>query len=262
MAQDGYPTDPQVWRSFARIEQKAIDTAVMNTFTTPSAVDLYKTRYPQYESRMHLLENGYDEAVFSKRLTTQAPLNDSKLTLLHSGIVYPSERDPNSLFAAMRSLSVESPSKYARLVIRFRAAVHDDFLQRLVRKFEIEDAVQILPPISYAEAIAEMQRADGLLILQASNCNAQIPAKFYEYLRAGPPVLMVTDPAGDTAVAARSAGIEKVARFGDPASIMSSLGLFMAGETKGMLPEKSAIQGATRKARTETLSELLDSVIS
>ena len=44
----------------------------------------------------------------------------------------------------------------------------------------------------------------GLLLLQASNCNDQVPAKAYEYLRCHRPVLALTDPAGDTAELLRS----------------------------------------------------------
>ena len=39
-----------------------------------------------------------------------------------------------------------------------------------------------------------MLRADGLLILQAANCNEQIPAKLYKYLRARRPIVALTDP--------------------------------------------------------------------
>jgi len=43
-------------------------------------------------------------------------------------------------------------------------------------------------------ATAVRMAADALLVMQASNCNAQIPAKIYEYLRAGKPILALTDP--------------------------------------------------------------------
>jgi len=50
-----------------------------------------------------------------------------------------------------------------------------------------------------------------LLLLQASNCNSQIPAKVYEYLRAGKPILALTDPEGDTATLLRNLGINTIA---------------------------------------------------
>ena len=54
-------------------------------------------------------------------------------------------------------------------------------------------------------ALAEQLAADGLLLFQAANCNHQIPAKLYEYLRAGRPILALTDAAGNTAATLRGA---------------------------------------------------------
>lgn len=261
MAQDGYPSDPRVWRSFARVERKSIATAAISTFTTPGAVELYKRRYPASASRIHLLENGYDDAVFGKLPSNNVALNEKQLTLLHSGIVYPSERDPNSLFAAMRSMRLNDPAHFSRLVVRFRAPVHVRFLQELANQYGIEEAVQILPPISYADAILEMIRADGQLILQAGSCNAQIPAKFYEYLRAGPPILVITDPNGDTADAARRAGLEAIATFNEPKSIYSLLDAFLSGRTDSMQPQPDAVRQASRRTRTKDFVRLLDSVV-
>ena len=108
----------------------------------------------------------------------------------------------------------------------------------------------------------EMQRAEGLLIMQASNCNAQIPAKFYEYLRAARPILVVTDPAGDTANAARNAGISAVAALDDPKAISSVLLSFLMGETESMVPFKSKVTLASRRTRTQELAVSLDKLLT
>lgn len=257
MAQEGYPENPRVWRSFASVENSAVNAATICTFTTPSAVAMYQDRYPDLAARMRLLENGYDEGVFNAPCDDDSSLNEGKLTILHSGVVYPSERDPNSLFAALKSIKQSDRKTFERLIVRFRAAHHDEMLRNFARRYEVQEAVQILPSISYADATNEMRRADGLLLLQASNCNAQIPAKLYEYLRAGPPLLIITDPKGDTATAARSAGLSQIATFGDSDSIESVLRAFGSMNTRGMVPNSSAVKSSTRRARTEILVDLL-----
>ena len=267
MVQDGHQCHPLFRWSSARVEKQTVRTATISTFTTPSAVEMYRNRYPDYGSRMCLLENGYDESVFAEQPSTPLrPLNDGKITLLHSGIVYPSERDPSALFAALRELRLKDRERFSRLVIRFRAAAHDDHLQMLAREFGIQESVQTLPRIPYADAIQEMQRADALLVLQSSNYNAQIPAKFYEYLRAGKPIVVVADPAGDTASAARAAGIETIADFDDSTAIMSILEQLSCGRPERLAPGKSAMRAATRQAsrhaRTQQLAALLDSALS
>jgi hypothetical protein len=109
MAQDGYPNDPATWAHYLRLEKLALTQAELCTFTTPSAVRMYRDRYPAAAERVLLLENGYDEQSFAAAerdlgSTPATPLNPGAFTLVHSGIVYPQERDPAHLFAALRRL--------------------------------------------------------------------------------------------------------------------------------------------------------------
>ena len=73
-----------------------------------------------------------------------------------------------------------------------------------------------------------MLNADGLLVLQAANCNHQIPAKIYEYLRAGRPILALTDLAGDTAGALQRLGIDTIAALDSTPQIAQALLRFIA----------------------------------
>jgi hypothetical protein len=261
MAQDGYPEDPATWRSFARIEAHTIAHAAVSTFTTPSALALYQQRYPEHAARMRLIENGYDEESFAAAALGNA-LNPGKFTLLHSGIVYPIERDPRALLAALGRLKQSAASTYARLKVRFRAPVHDALLNDIAAQHGVQDAIETLPPVGYREALAEMLCADGLLILQAGNCNAQIPAKLYEYLRAGRPILVLSDPVGDTAATSRAAGLSAIARLDDENAIASLLEQFVAAPDVGTHPTSAAVEGASRLGRTRELARLLDAACS
>jgi glycosyltransferase involved in cell wall biosynthesis len=260
MAQEGYPADPATWKSFDRIERRTVAEARLSTFTTPSAVREYKARYPERADRLCLLENGYDEESFAGA-SGGAPLNPGRITLLHSGVVYHRERDPTHLFEALARLKKHDPELYGRMLIRFRAPVHDQLLQNLAERNRVEEAIEILPPVGYREALAEMLRADGLLILQAANCNAQVPAKLYEYLRARRPIIALTDPAGDTAQVARGAGIEAISPLDSAPAIASLLARFLARPDAGTHPTESAIAQASRRGRTEQLAGLLDGLV-
>lgn len=258
MAQDGYPKDPATWRSFARIESQALTAATASTFTTPSALALYRQRYPQLVNSTHLLENGYDEETFSATSgQASGVLNAGRLTLLHSGIVYPSERDPRALFAALEWLKQSDLETYAQMRIRFRAPVHDALLHELARRHGVEDAIEIFPAIPYREALAEMLQADALLILQAGNCNAQIPAKLYEYMRARRPMLALTDPAGDTGITCRNAGIDAIAPLDDRHAIAALLTRFCKNPNSGTHASEAAITNASRQGRTQELARIL-----
>jgi hypothetical protein len=202
MAQEGYPADPRTHRMFLDIERDLVRDASRLVFVTPSARELYRERYPATpDERFALIENGYDEESFAaaERGLDRTPLNPGCFTLLHSGIVYPSERDPTALFAALGRMRGDGRIRADRFRIRFRAPVHDDLLRRLAEASGSADVVEILPAMPYGEALNEMLRADGLLLMQGANCNEQIPAKLYEYFRARRPILGLADPAATAA---------------------------------------------------------------
>ncbi len=260
MAQHGYPPDPVTRRRFVEIESEAVGTASRTVFTTPGAIDIYGERYPERRDRLRLVENGYDEETFASVQTSDSPLNPGRLTLVHSGVVYPNERNPRQLFAALEQLRRTSPGTFDRLRVRFRAGVNESMLHDLARSHDVEDAVEVVPPVPYREALEEMLRADGLLVLQASNCNQQVPAKLYEYFRARRPMLLLTDPAGDTARVARSAGITSIARLDDAADIADLFERFINDPSVCGLASEDAIAGASRRGRTRQLAALLDEV--
>lgn len=261
MAQPGYPADPVTWQQFSAIERRALEQAALSTFTTPGAVQIYRQRYPARAERIQLLENGYDEESFlaaARQPTHSEPLLPGCLTLLHSGIVYPEERDPVALFRALQQLRERRPQ--TRLRIRFRASTQDGLLRQLAERFKVAGLIELQPALPYADALAEMLRADALLILQAANCNAQIPAKLYEYLRAGRPVVALTDAAGDTAASVRQAGFDWLAALDDAAAIAALLARVEDQLLAGQLPKAHAgfVQQASRAARTAQLAGHLD----
>lgn len=263
MAQDGYPSDPRVWRSYKEIEERAILQAARSVFTTPGAARMYRERYHEASAdRIAVIENGYDEDTFAaaeRDGATRLPLHPHRMTLLHSGIVYPSERDPRQLLQALASLKADGLIRAASFCIRFRASEHDGLLQRLASEAGVADLIELLPPVPYHEALQEMLRADGLLVLQASNCNAQVPAKLYEYLRAQRPILGLTDPMGDTARVLRQAGVPAVAALDSANGIAQLLRRFIiAPEPRSeWSASPEAMRRASRRARTAELAEVL-----
>ncbi|MDO8777626.1 MAG: glycosyltransferase [Burkholderiaceae bacterium] len=267
MAQEGYPADPRTWQSYQSIEADAAAQARYCVFTTPSAARMYQQRYPDAASRMVVLENGYDEESFASAApqphAASAPTAGTRpLLMLHSGIVYPSERDPTQLFVALGRLQNEGALGPAELRIRFRASVHDDLVQNLAQTHGVQDFIELCSAIPYREALAEMMAVDALLVMQASNCNAQIPAKIYEYLRAGKPILGLTDPEGDTAAVLREAGLNDVARLDSADEIALVLPALVRDwrQGKAVLPQSLAVQKASRRGRSEAFVALLEQV--
>lgn len=266
MAQEGYPADPKTWAAFKQIEERTVRNARLSVFTTPGAAREYRRRYVDAAARIRVIENGYDNESFTAaeaEVEARGVLNPGTITIVHSGIVYPSERDPTHLMEALAKLKQEGLLGGAGFRIRFRAAVHDQLLLNLARRFGVEELIEVAPPIGYREALVEMLRADGLLLLQASNCNEQIPAKLYEYLRARRPLLALTDPQGDTARAVIGAGVRSVARLdsADEIGLMFRQFVVEPEARETWLPTEAAVQAASRRARAQALARLLDETL-
>ena len=262
MAQDGYPENPLTWQSFKRIEERAVTHARFSVFVTPSAARMYRERYPALADRIHVIENGYDEESFAGLPdgSSREPLNRGAVTILHSGIVYPSERDPAQLFAALARMVRGGALRPGELKIRFRAAVHDALLRSLAEKNGVETLIELLPPIPYRAALEEMVRSDALLLLQAANCNEQVPAKLYEYLRTGRPIVALTDRRGDTASVLREAGIDAVARLDSPDEIAALLGRCVDDlrQQRARGGDTAYVARASRRERAVSLAALLE----
>lgn len=263
MAQDGYPPDPRVWRSYQRVEEHATSRAAFCTFTTPGTARLYRARYPEASERMVLLENGYDEESFVAVESTspaRPPLNPGAFTLLHSGIVYPSERDPTQLLTALARLAQSGRIQPGRFMLRLRAPEHVALLDELVARHGVARFVEICPPLGYRDALHEMLCADALLVMQGANCNNQIPAKVYEYLRAQRPIVCLSDPSGDTAAILRQAGVRSFARLNSADEIAGLLPdvVDRVRDAVEPVPSSSAVRGASRRGRAQELAGVLD----
>ncbi len=272
MAQDGYPPEPAVHRAFERIERKTIANCARAVFTTRGTLRLYGERYPDLPpERLVVIENGYDEAAFAAAAAATAgrpgagaahAKRSGQVVLVHSGTVYPSERDPRPFFAALADLKARGRIGPQNLKVVLRATGCDEYLRGILRPLGITDIVRLEPPVGYGAALAEMLAADGLLVLQAANCNDQVPAKLYEYLRARRPILALTDAGGDTARTLADAGIDTIAPLDSQALIAEQLIRFVELVRDGRAPvaDTSCIAAASRRSRTAELARQLEAV--
>ncbi len=261
MAQDGYPADPKTHRVFVDIERAAMKDARFSVFTTPGAAAEYRRRYAFAADRIRTIENGYDESAFTGLSTpVRQPLpGTERVVLLHSGIVYPSERDPTQLMKALALLAARGDIEAGRFTIRFRASAADDFVRKRAAEQAVLPFIEFAPAVPYRQALAEMCEVDGLLVMQASNCNEQIPAKVYEYLRSGSPIMCLSDPQGDTAETLRRAGVTAIAPLDDPQAIAALLVEFLRRPASGHRwhGTDAAVRAASRAGRARELAQLL-----
>ncbi|OYO29308.1 glycosyltransferase [Janthinobacterium sp. PC23-8] len=258
-----YPANTRLHRLHGWIEQRIAARSAAIVCTTPGAISAHRRRLSQVTAeRFCLIENGYDEEGFMNSAGQAQDRHRSRFLLLHSGVIYPSERDPQALFAALARLRQGGVLTAHNFQLLLRATGHDAWLAGLLAKYGIADLVTIAPLLAHQQALREMQSADGLLLLQAANCNAQIPAKLYEYLRCRRPVLALTDLAGDSAAKLRLCGIDTIGQLASTSDCARALLRFLALARQGRAPlaSQGAIVLQSRQARSGALAELLDQV--
>jgi glycosyltransferase involved in cell wall biosynthesis len=265
MTEENYPKDPAQYRVVKWLEERVIREASCAVFTTPGAVQMHRKRYPDVpERRFRVIENGYDEENFER--AASAVRTDSKpyLTLLHSGILYPGERDTRPFFGALSDLKSRGLVSAERLRVVLRATAHDAYQAEQITHYGVGDIVRLEPAIGYEAALAEMQSVDGLLVFQAANCNHLIPAKLYEYLRARRPIFALSDDAGDTAALLRRVGVGIVTPLEDRARIQADLIDFLAAVRESRAPVASVadVQRYSRRERAHELATLFDEIVA
>lgn len=265
MTEEHYPSDPRVRSMYRGIERKTIETATACVFTAEGTRRMYGARYPRVGARdWSVIPNGYDETAFAQaeRTLSGRARTDSRVTVVHSGLLDPTDRDPLPFMDALADLRADGTIDASRVRVILRASGHDDVYRPQIERRQLADIVTLDPAIAYVDALAEMLNADGLLLFQGSPCNHQIPAKLYEHFRARRPILCITDPGGDTACAARAAGIRQIFPWHDRVRLATMLRAFFAGQyaSNTLMASEAAISGSSRRGRTEQLAGIFDRV--
>jgi len=180
---------------------KAAKRVIVNT--APSKMDLAARHAELDPGRIEVLPNGYDEADFAGVNAARRAAPAQSLVLLHSGDVYPVTRNPRPLIEAVADLVSSGRIGPSEIHLRFigsGVALESESFRTWLRERSMEKLVSIEPRMAHEPCIAEMLAADVLLLLQCTpDANMQVPAKFYEYLRTGKPMLTLAPSASATA---------------------------------------------------------------
>lgn len=267
-AESQQPKDPTIWRIRRWVERLVVRNCTRLVFVAPGALAMYQERYPEVpRSRWCLIPNGYDEDSFLAAETIVKPATKEKhpLVLLHSGLLYAGvgDRNPEPFFDAIVNLRRKGVVDASSLKVVLRATGHDDVYRDMIRRKNLGDIVFLEPPIPYIEALAEMLQADGLLLIQGSISNPNIPAKFYEYVRARRPIFALVDDNGDTARALQKAGVGIRASLDSVASIETRLSEFLGQVHAGTarIADDEEVRRHSRESKVYELACLLSEVV-
>lgn len=239
-----------------KIDAATVAQANLLVFATQHMCDLYRKAYPDIDqSKFCVIENGYDERVFS---TLQRSDKVSEhFTLLYSGGLYQVGRDPLPLFRALAELVAEGVIIDSSFRLKFRGAGDGALYQPIIAGLKLQGVVEFLPSISYRNSIQEMKDADALLVLQGSVFDNQIPGKVYEYIATGNPIVGLVGKGGASAALLRSLKDAFAADENDVVQIKQAI----VNVLQHRECESTNVERYSRGARSAVLIEKLESML-
>jgi len=222
----------------------------------PAIKGVLESRHPD-RSKVCLVEQGYDEEDFHAIPSTSPDI----FVIGYLGTLSP-DCDPEPFFAALGDLIGAGviPKDKIRFV-HVGVCVGIDF-DGLVRRYGLEDVAQQKGYLPHKEALKEMSGA-SLLLLAASGHPLVFPAKVFECLRLGKPILGAADPETQIAALLIRAKAGRMASPEDKEGLKQALTSYFLEFKNGELTsgtDKDLVQEFERKFLTSKLASLFDQI--
>lgn len=250
-------TPPIVHSAARHLERAVVSTASHIVSTTDALRSSLSARYPTAApGKFSTINNGYDEADFAT-LPLAAHPPGRALVLTHAGSINAEFRDPRPLWDAYQAAIDAGELRKGDIVFRFIGpggfAASPEIAAYLSQR-DMQGAVEFLPRLPYADSLTAQAEADVLLLLQSStDTDALVPAKLYEYLRAGLPVLALA-PAGASEKIIAEIGGGWVVNPCDPSQLKDVLIEIYTHWKRGELKEKAASLDSLQQYDRKTLT--------
>lgn len=243
------------WRSLLAEKTLIGQASALVTVSEPWAVS-YRARYHKPTTVMY---NGYD-AEFCHEGPFDGASGRPGLEIVYTGGIYPGYRDPSPIFAAMKKL--DDRGLACRMVFH---GVRPTAVAPLAEAQGVTHLVDIREVLGHEEVLQRQRDSDILVLMQWNDPKEQgnVPGKFFEYLGARRPILVLGLREGVPAAIVRERGAGFFSN--DPDEIAAQLARWL--ETKqesGLLPAvpEDARAGYSRDEQYAHLEEFLENLIA
>ncbi|WP_288353966.1 glycosyltransferase [uncultured Marinobacter sp.] len=176
-----------------RLERRILQDAKGIQVTSAIWKHLLRERYPQLDSKVQVLTNGYPENTQALRAIEGDRVDNDKIVLIHAGRFTGSRltQHPALLLEPLLKSLTNAPKTG---VIRLIGALTQEELAEIApyepRFQAIGWEIETPGAIPRFELLAQLPGASGLLLLSASY--AALPSKLFEYIPTGLPLFVVT----------------------------------------------------------------------
>lgn len=216
--------------------------------------------YGELRGRCTWIPNGFDREVLAPEQVSRGQSDVSSTSLgyelCHFGTVY-GKRTPRVLLQALWELFQEGQLKPESIRLRFVGGwdTLDQDCERYAANLEKHGFLRREPPISHSVCLREMQRSSVLLVLQPDS-PLQVPAKIYEYIATGRPLLLIGGEGATANLVARHAlGVSSPNQVTRVKVLLSELA---AGKQKLVPPGAERVNRFEYRSLTGELAAVLD----
>ncbi len=223
----------------------------------------YRGILPGGDERFGVVFNGYDRVDFP--LEDSAAPSGGPLTITYLGSMYHS-RDPRRLLEAAGRLIDSGHAAPGELRFEFIGNCRETPsgpLPELIKANALERSTDLPGWLPHHEAIERIRRADVALLLAARQ-KLQIPAKVFEYIAAGKPVLALTEPDGATGRLIARARCGYVVEQDDVHGLEDVLRKMLEQKRSGGVeiePDRAVVESLDIRPQTERLAQILDGML-
>jgi glycosyltransferase involved in cell wall biosynthesis len=205
---------------------------------------------PRWGIEAAAISNGWDGAFQGPVQRPYAPV------LAHVGSYIPGRQSLETLWSALVEMGRRG---YAIPRLRCVGAFPDEGRAELERH-GLGDIVDLTGFVSQSEAMSLMSRASALVASDFTDAGplslGTVPAKLFEYVASGVPIIYVGHPAGEAArMLSRYSGCH-IVPFGDVEGAIRAVQTAVADKV-----HERDVSGLSRRARTGELARLFDTVV-
>lgn len=209
---------------------------------------------------VYVLWNGFDPEEQPQAL----PLPPRPYRLIvHTGSLY-AGRNANLIVAAFERLVLSRRLAPDQLKLCLLGHIsHDSYAdEALYRRATAKGWLEIRPPVSRPQALHLAEQADGLLLLQPQS-PVQVPAKLYEYISIGRPILALAPRNSAVEYVLQKAQVPSVCIYPDdpPAQVDEKLLAFLALPPVVSQPSKEYLEEFNARRQTESLLRIIHSLL-
>lgn len=253
---------PLQFAAYCLLERSFFRRAQAIVVNTDETAEAYRKTYPFAAPKIHVIPNGFDPAESLSALPVPERLHR---LLVHTGALY-AGRNPNPILESLARLrAAQDPEACRTRLLLVGEITGDAGLAEALSHTAIQEGwLELIPRrIPQPEARRILREADGLVLLQPQT-SLEAPAKLFEYLSVGRPILALVPRNSAVETILHLAGIPFRCVYPEdpPQSADAAISAFLRLPNTPVQPSPRFQERFNVIAQTRQLAELLDRLIA